>query len=216
MNFEEIIDKEEERYITTGNLQENMIRTLHDCLQEAFDKKLTGEIRCEENVMIASVITISGEPVGAEYTDAAGTIYGDTAILRFPADGTFSCIPLTLQEAEERSGRARIFNPARLSVHTKTDFQTDIKPEANAGIGRLTIQIETAGSPHQDLRIELWNNSRICATDTTDQRGRATFKLLSGRYECRIRDGIRLISRSIIDFPGGDLESQVVIHGDGQ
>ncbi|MBR1368675.1 hypothetical protein RJ53_03800 [Methanocalculus chunghsingensis] len=210
------MDKEEERAITIGKLQENMKRTLQYCLQEAFDNKLTADIRCEEGGMSASVITISGEPGGAEYTDAAGTIFGDTAILRFPADGIFTCNPLTLQQAEERSGRARIFNPARLSVHTKTDLETDIKTEANAGIGRLTIQMKTTGSLPQDLRIELWNNSRICATDTTDQRGEATFKLLSGRYECRVRDGIKLISRSIIDFPGGDLKSIVLIPGDGQ
>ncbi|WP_253487390.1 hypothetical protein [Methanocalculus alkaliphilus] len=193
-----------------------MIRNLHDCLQEAFNTKMTGEIRCEEGGMIASVITISGEPGGAEYTDAAGTIYGDTAILRFPADGIFSCIPLTLKEAEERSGRARIFNPARLFVNINTELQTDLKPEADTGVGRLTIRIETPETPLQDLRIELWNNSRMCATDTTDHRGKVTFKLLSGNYECRVRDGIRLVSRSIIDFPGGDLETKVLIPRDGQ
>ncbi len=195
-------------------MQERGERDLYSCLREAIESQLTGEIRHEADGVIASLIIISGEPAAAEYTDESGTIHGDTAILRFPATGPFSFIALSLQVAKERSGTARIFQPSRLFGLSKTEPRPYLTPADNTGVGKLTIQIERAGSPDQDLRIELWSNNRICAADTPDQKGKATFRLLRGTYECRVREGIRLISRSVIDFPGGDLESIIPISGD--
>ena len=159
----------------------------------------------------ASIIFVSGEPVGAEYTDEAGTIYGDTAVLRLPIQALYTISPLPVAEAEALAGRARIFHTQRIYTHAKVGADHEISPSGGAGVGTLTVRVKEGSSA--PLRIELWKSGRIVASDTTDNSGTVSFRLLQGTYECCVRNGISLVSKTSITFPGGDLEMVIPVGG---
>lgn len=182
--------------------------TLADCISEGVARRLTGEIVHQEGKnMSARIIFISGEPAGAEYTDPAGTIYGDTAVLRLPPGILYTISPLPIALAEDFAARARIFHPTRLYAHAKAREEPGSREPTPGGIG--TLQIRTGAG----LRIELWKNGHICASDTTDAKGSVSFRLLEGTYECRLRNGISLISKTPLIYPGGDREMEVPYKG---
>ncbi|MDO9538678.1 MAG: hypothetical protein Q7J09_01550 [Methanocalculus sp.] len=188
--------------------------TLADCIREAVSLNMTGEILHQDGVRLrACIIFVSGEPAGAEYTDAAGTIYGDTAVLRLPVDFAYTLSPLPIAEAEALAGRARIFHPMRLFAHAKTGQEPEKRNSERTGIGTLTVRIGDGAEDRAGLRIELWKNGRICASDTTDQHASVSFRLLEGTYECRVRDGVTVISKTSILFPGGDRETRITTGG---
>ena len=187
---------------------DNRSGSLADCIRSAIHESFSGtiEYRAGDN-QLASLIFVRGEPAGAEYADSAGTIYGDVAVLRLPVAPEYTIFPLSISEAESIVRRARIYHPERLFAHASMkNEKSSIPGTEQAGIGVVTVVVKGGTGLKPGLRIELWNEGRICATDALDQYGRASFRLLKGEYECRLREGIRLVYTTTISYPGGDRE----------
>ncbi|MCQ1538078.1 hypothetical protein FTO68_03610 [Methanocalculus taiwanensis] len=197
--------------------KESRSGSLADCIQTAIEENFSGTIGYRAgNSQLASLIFVRGEPAGAEYADSAGTIYGDVAVLRLPVAPGYFAFPLSEEEAIKRAARARIYHPERLLAHASVkDQKSSITGTGQPGIGVVTIIVKGGTAIKPGLRIELWNEGRICATDALDQHGRASFRLLKGEYECRLREGIRLVSTTTISYPGGDMEIPLSIDGAG-
>ncbi|MDG6249959.1 hypothetical protein [Methanocalculus sp.] len=189
--------------------------TLADCILNAVQWHFSGTISCMEvDGVRAQVIFISGEPAGAEYADGAGTIYGDIAVLRLPTKPIYTISPLPVAEAEGLASCARIYHPERLFAHATVKKRREARsPAETSGVGRLTIRVASGQRRPVPLRIELWSEGRICGTDTLDQNGKASFRLLEGEYECRLREGIRLIGKKTFRYPGGDMEITIPVDG---
>lgn len=188
---------------------------LADCILNAVKWHFSGTISCMEvDGVRAQIIFVSGEPAGAEYSDGAGTIYGDIAVLRLPIKPIYTTSPLPVAEAEDLASRARIYHPERLFAHSSVKSRKEGRsPSETSGVGRLTIRVEFGKKTPAPLRIELWSEGRICRTDTLDQNGKASFRLLEGEYECRLREGIRLIGQKTFRYPGGDMEITIPVDG---
>lgn len=188
---------------------------LADCILNAVQGKFSGTISCMEvDGVQAEVIFVSGEPAGAEYSDCAGTIYGDIAVLRLPIKPIYTTSPLSVAEAEDLASRARIYHPERLFAHAAVKNRRGARsPAETFGVGRLTIRVASGQRRPVPLRVELWSEGRICGTDTLDQNGKASFRLLEGEYECRLREGIRLIGQTTFRYPGGDMEITIPVDG---
>jgi|GEM_PF-2394831 len=188
---------------------------LADCILNAVQRGFSGTISSMgiEGVR-AQVIFVSGEPAGAEYTDDAGTIYGDIAILRFPTKPMYTLSPLSVAEAESLASSARIYHPERLYAHAAVKSGMEERsPSDTSGLGRLTIRVDFGRKRPVPLRIEIWSEGRLCGTDTPDQNGKASFRLLEGTYEGRLREGIRLIGKTSFSYPGGDMEITIPVDG---
>lgn len=194
-----------------GKEPEKRSGRLADCIKTAIQQGFTGTISYgKRGKMQASVIFISGKPAGASYSDDAGAIYGDVAVLRLPTTPIYTASPLPAAEAEELARSAHIYHPKRLFAHTEVKNRDDNSAhEEAAGIGILTVRVESGIGYPGTLKIELWNEGRICATDAPDPNGKASFRLLKGEYECLLREGIRLVGRTTINYPGGDMEITV-------
>ncbi|MCP1662027.1 MAG: hypothetical protein D5R99_07695 [Methanocalculus sp. MSAO_Arc1] len=190
---------------------------LGECIQEALRTGFTGEILYQDDTIErAAVIFISGEPAGAEYTDQAGSIFGDTAVLRLPIRSMYTPLPATAGEAAERARRMRIFHPKRLYAHATIKPEKTARSSDQGGAGTVTISLCEGRWIVPGLRVEIWSRGLIVGSDMPDQSGKASFRLLEGEYECRIRDGIRIVSRKTFQYPGGDLEIQVAENGAAQ
>jgi hypothetical protein len=188
---------------------------LADCILNAVRGQFSGTISCMEvDGVRAQVIFVSGEPAGAEYADGAGTIYGDIAVLRLPTKPIYTISPLSVAEAESLASCARIYHPERLFAHAAVrNRRGGRSPAETSGVGRLTIRVAFGQRTPVPLRIELWCEGRICRTDTLDQKGKVSFRLLEGEYECRLREGISLIGRATFRYPGGDMELTIPVDG---
>lgn len=197
--------------------KESRSGSLADCIRLAIEENFSGTIEYRaDNGQLASLIFVRGEPAGAEYADSAGTIYGDVAVLRLPVAPEYRAFPLSVPKAETLAARARIYHPERLFAHASMKSGKSSIPEAGeSGIGVVTFVVKGTTGFRPGLRIELWNEGRICATDALDHYGKASFRLLKGVYECRLREGIRLVHTTTISYPGGDMEIPVSIDGAG-
>lgn len=189
--------------------------TLADCILKAVQGKFSGTLSCiGVDGVRAHVIFVSGDPAGAEYADDAGTIYGDIAVLRLPTKYIYTASPLSVAEAEDLASCARIYHPERLYAHAAVKSRSEgSMPAETSGVGRLTIRAAYDQRTPMPLKIELWSDGRICGTDTLDQNQKASFRLLKGEYECRLRKGIRVIGRATFSYPGGDMEITLPIDG---
>ncbi len=188
---------------------------LSDCILKAVQGKFSGTISCiGVDGMRAHLIFVSGDPAGAEYADEAGTIYGDIAVLRLPTAQIYIASPLSVAEAEGLASSARIYHPERLYAHAAVKTRNEgSMPAETSGVGRLTIRVAYDQKTPMPLRIEVWSEGRICGTDTLDQNQKASFRLLKGEYECRLREGISVIGRATFRYPGGDMEITLPVDG---
>ena len=188
---------------------------LADCILNAVQREFSGTISYMGiDGVRAKIIFVSGEPAGAEYADGAGTIYGDIAVLRLPTKPIYTTSPLSVAEAEDLASCARIYHPERLYAHTAVESRSEVRPPAEtSGVGRLTIRVAFGKRTPVPLRIELLSEGRICGADTLNQNGKASFRLLKGEYECRLREGISLIGEATFRYPGGDMEITIPIDG---
>lgn len=187
---------------------------LKDCIKEVISTGFSGEILYRDaTIFKASVIFVSGEPAGAEYTDGAGSIFGDTAILRLPTTTFYEIIELPVSVAQSLAKTARLYHPQRLYAHASMNTGSIAMSSGEANVGTLSIRVEGMATLPAGLRIELLERGFIVASDTPGQMGSASFRLLKGEYQCRLRDGIRIISELSITFPGGDIETTIHYRG---
>lgn len=190
--------------------------SLEECIQEVISTGLSGMILYQDATIIrAMVIVVSGEPAGAEYTDTAGSIFGDTAIFKLPIHTLYTITELPTPMAQTLAGLARLYHPKRLYAHASKKTGPIGKSSGEANSGRISIKVEGIATSPIGLRIELWNRGLIVASDTLDHMGSASFRLLKGEYECRLRNSVGLISRSPISFSGGDVKITIDYRGSG-
>ncbi len=145
------------------------------------------------------LLFIEGEPQGAVLNDKAGTLCGDTAVLHLRGTELFSFYPADPDKVEEYAIGCRVYDRSHLKGNPMGEIPHLSRREI-AGIGILTVTVLRRNAPQAGLHVSLRKAGQLVGTDITAPTGKASFRLLFGRYDCVIMDRDHTIRHFPVSF----------------
>ncbi len=149
------------------------------------------------------LLFIAGEPQGAVLNDKAGTLCGDTAVLHLHGTELFSFHPVDPARVEEFAIGCRVYERSHLKGNPTGEIPYLSRRE-RAGIGILTVTVLRRNAPLAGLHVSIRKTGQLVGTDITAPTGKASFRLLFGRYDCVIMDRDHSIRHYPISFERDD------------
>lgn len=159
-----------------------------------------------------SVIFFSGgEPSGAIYEDEVGALYGDAAALKILDQDEYELYASEKVLVDLIVARCRVFDRS----HFPHSLTSDI-PEiggARRTPGILAIVVEKKNTPQSGMRVSIRKGRHVLLSDTTTGDGRASFRLLNGRYDVIVVDRAQEVYTFVVDFHGSSSELVIEVGG---
>lgn len=156
----------------------------------------------------SSVILFSGgEPAGAIYVDEVGALYGDAAALRLVDRGEYELYAVEKKVVDMVVARCRVFSKSHFPHPLTSDIPEIGGVRRTPGV--LSIVVEKENSPQSGMRVSIRKGRHVLLSDTTTGDGRASFRLLNGRYDVVVIDRAQEVYTFLVDFHGS--KSELVI-----
>lgn len=150
-----------------------------------------------------------GEPDGAMFVDAKGTLFGDSAILHLTGEEEFEIFAVAPSIVDALVSRCRIFDRSHLKMSGRLEIPT-VGTATQQRIGLLSLIVRDGRMPLAGAHVAIRKGKVVMTSDVTDSEGKVSFRLLNGRYMCVISDRIGERARRIVEF----YEPQVEVHVD--
>jgi hypothetical protein len=145
------------------------------------------------------LLFIAGEPQGAVLNDKAGTLCGDKAVLHLRGTELFSFHPADPERVEEYAIGCRVYDRSHLKGNPTGEIP-HLSRRETAGIGILTVTVLRRNAPQAGLHVSVRKTGQLVGTDITAPTGKASFRLLFGRYDCVIMDRDHTIRHYPVSF----------------
>ncbi|WP_298667211.1 hypothetical protein [uncultured Methanofollis sp.] len=159
-----------------------------------------------------SVVFFScGEPTGAIYEDEAGALYGDAAALKIQDMGEYDLYATEKNVVDMIVARCRVFNRSYFPCQLTADLPEIGGVRRTPGI--LSIVVERESCPQSGMRVSIRKGRHVLLTDTTTGDGRASFRLLNGRYDIVVIDRAQEAYTFMVDFHGSRSELVIELEG---
>lgn len=159
-----------------------------------------------------SVILFSGgEPAGAIYADEAGALYGDAAALRIVDAGEYELYAAEKKLVDMIVARCRVFSRSHFPHPLTSDIPEIGGVRKTPGV--LAIVVEKENRPQSGMRVSIRKGRHVLLSDTTTGDGRASFRLLNGRYDIVIVDRAQDVYTFVVDFHGASSELVIELAG---
>jgi hypothetical protein len=159
-----------------------------------------------------SVVLFSdGEPSGAIYEDEIGALYGDAAALKILDMDDYELYAAEKALVDMLVARCRVFNRGHFPHSLTSDIPEIGGVRRTPGI--LSIVVEKSSLPQSGMRVSIRKGRHVLLSDTTTGDGKASFRLLNGRYDVIVVDRAQEIYTFVVDFHGS--RSELVIEVDG-
>ncbi|MDD4254965.1 MAG: hypothetical protein PHP59_06255 [Methanofollis sp.] len=159
-----------------------------------------------------SVVLFScGEPSGAIYGDEVGALYGDPAALKILEMGEYELYATEKRIVDMIVARCRVFNRSHFPHQLTSDIPEFGGERKSPGI--LSIVVEKENSPQSGMRVSIRKGRHVLLTDTTTGDGRASFRLLNGRYDVIVVDRAQEVYTFMVDFHGSRSELVIELGG---
>jgi len=159
-----------------------------------------------------SVVLFSGgEPTGAIYGDEIGALYGDAAALKIPDMGEYELYTVEKRIVDMIVARCRVFNRSYFPRQLTSEIPEIGGVRKTPGI--LSIVVEKENSPQSGMRVSIRKGRHVLLSDTTTGDGRASFRLLNGRYDVIVVDRAQEVYTFMVDFHGSRSELVIELGG---
>jgi hypothetical protein len=159
-----------------------------------------------------SVVLFScGEPSGAIYEDEVGALYGDAAALKIQDQDEYELYAGGKMLVEMLVARCRVFDRGHFP-HPLTSEIPEIGGVRRTP-GVLSIVVEKMTVPQSGMRVSIRKGRHVLLSDTTTGDGRASFRLLNGRYDVIVVDRAQEIYTFVVDFHGSSSELVIEVGG---
>lgn len=155
---------------------------------------------------------VGGEPEGALFVDAKGSLFGDKAIYQLEGSEEFRLYKAAPLIIDALVSRCRVYDRSHIKQGGLADIPT-IATGTKQRIGVLCLTVVDRQNPVAGVHVSIRKGKLVLATDVTTSSGRACFKLLNGRYICVISGKSGDFSRFVVDFSDAKHESIVDIGG---
>jgi len=153
-----------------------------------------------------------GEPDGAMFVDAKGTLFGDSAILRLTGEEEFEIFAVAPSIVDALVSRCRIFDRSHLKKSGRLEIPT-VGTTTQQRIGLLSLIVRDGQTPLAGAHVAIRKGKVVMTSDVTDSEGMVSFRLLNGRYMCVISDRIGERARRIVEFYEPQVKAYVDIGG---
>lgn len=183
--------------------------TLDELLRYSRSNPLTGVGVSKEKEQTLFLFLSGGEPDGAMFIDAMGTLFGDSAALRLTGEEEFELFLVAQPIIDALVSRCRVFDQSHLKKNGRLDIPTVGAPTQQR-IGVLCLIARDGRMPLAGAHVAIRKGKLVMTSDVTDSTGKVCFRLLNGRYMCVISDRIGERARRIVEF----YEPQVDIYID--
>lgn len=157
------------------------------------------------------VLFSSGEPAGAIYVDEAGALYGDAAALRIVDAGEYEIYAAEKKLVDMVVSRCRVFSRSHFPHPLTADIPEIGGVRKTPGV--LSIVVEKENCPQSGMRVSIRKGRHVLLSDTTTGDGRASFRLLNGRYDIVIIDRAQEVYTFVVDFHGSSSELVIELGG---
>jgi hypothetical protein len=158
------------------------------------------------------LVIADGEPEGALFVDAKGSLFGDKAVYQLKGSEQFRLYSAAVPIIDALVSRCRIYDRSHIKRGALTDIPT-ITTGTKQRIGVLCLTVVDRQIPVAGIHVSIRKGKLVLATDVTTSNGRVCFKLLNGRYTCVISDKTSDATRFVVDFSDAKHESVVDIGG---
>ncbi len=158
------------------------------------------------------LVIAGGEPEGALYVDAKGSLFGDKAVYRLEGSEQFRLYGTAVPIVDALVSRCRIYDRSHIKRGALADIPT-ISTGSKQRIGVLCLTVVDRQVPVAGMHVSIRKGKLVLATDVTTSNGRVCFKLLNGRYTCVISNKTSDAIRFVVDFSDAKYESVVDIGG---
>ena len=153
-----------------------------------------------------------GEPDGAMFVDAKGTLFGDSAILRLAGEEEFEFFTVAPSIVDALVSRCRIFDKSHLKKNGRLEIPT-VGTATRQRIGMLSLIVRNGRMPLAGAHVAIRKGKLVMTSDVTDSEGKVCFRLLNGRYMCVVSDRIGERARRIVEIYESQVEAYVDIGG---
>ncbi|MDD4567388.1 hypothetical protein L21_0339 [Methanoculleus chikugoensis] len=186
--------------------------TLDELLHYSSSNPMTGIGVSEEKGHSFFLFFSEGEPDGAMFVDAKGTLFGDSAVLRLTGEEEFELFTVTAPIVDALVSRCRIFDKSHLKKNGRLDIPTLGTPNQQR-IGMLYLIVRDGRMPLAGAHVAIRKGKLVMTSDVTDSKGKVCFRLLNGRYMCVVSDRIGERARRIVEIHEPQVEAYVDIGG---
>jgi len=186
--------------------------TLDELLHYSSSNPMTGIGVSEEKGHSFLLFFSEGEPDGAMFVDAKGTLFGDSAVLRLTGEEEFELFTVTAPIVDALVSRCRIFDKSHLKKNGRLDIPTLGTPNQQR-IGMLYLIVRDGRMPLAGAHVAIRKGKLVMTSDVTDSKGKVCFRLLNGRYMCVVSDRIGERARRIVEIHEPQVEAYVDIGG---
>ncbi|BBL69131.1 hypothetical protein [Methanoculleus chikugoensis] len=185
---------------------------LDELLRYSSSTLMTGIGVSEEKGHSFFLFFSGGEPDGAMFVDAKGTLFGDSAVLRLTGEEEFELFTVTAPIVDALVSRCRIFDKSHLKKNGRLDIPTVGTPNRQR-IGMLYLIVRDGRMPLAGAHVAIRKGKLVMTSDVTDSEGKVCFRLLNGRYMCVVSDRIGERARCIVEIHEPQVEAYVDIGG---
>ena len=141
---------------------------------------------------------LNGEPEGAIYVDADGTLFGDNAVVRMRADLNYLISEVKPDIIDALVMGCRIFEKG----HIRKNMSSPVPEigEKSRGYGIISLSVLREKIPQNGVRVSIRKDGKIVGSDITTGNGEVSFRVMYGTYTCLVQDRSRTVTHFQIPF----------------
>jgi len=141
---------------------------------------------------------LNGEPEGAIYVDADGTLFGDNAVVRMRADLNYLISEVKPDIIDALVMGCRIFEKG----HIRKNMSSPVPEigEKSRGYGIVSLSVLREKIPQNGVRVSIRKDGKIVGSDITTGNGEVSFRVMYGTYTCLVQDRSRTVTHFQIRF----------------
>jgi len=141
---------------------------------------------------------LNGEPEGAIYVDADGTLFGDNAVVRMRADLNYLISEVKPDIIDALVMGCRIFEKG----HIRKNMSSPVPEigEKSRGYGIISLSVLREKIPQNGVRVSIRKDGKIVGSDITTGNGEVSFRVMYGTYTCLVQDRSRTVTHFQIRF----------------
>jgi hypothetical protein len=152
-----------------------------------------------------------GEPTGVILIEEKGALFGEKAAYLLQEKNNFELFSTEPSLVNALASRCRVFDKIHLQNRLAEDLPSIGERKHSPGV--LCLTIVRNGTVQSGMRVSIRKGRQVIGNDITTSDGRASFKLLNGKYDCVVLDKTQEVYTFMIDFKDAYAESIIDIGG---
>jgi len=183
----------------------------NDLLQYAKAHEIHGVGVSDDQTQKFVIAFEKGEPNGVILIEEKGALYGEKAAYMLGDKNNFELFSTEPSLVNALASRCRVFDKIHVQSRLAEDLPSIGQRKHSPGV--LCLTIVRNGAVQSGMRVSIRKGRQVIGNDITTTDGRASFKLLNGRYDCVVLDKTQEVYTFMIDFKDPYSESIIDIGG---